>query len=403
MKLKSVLATALFFAVVLCLRTAAAEGPSPSQAPVLPSMVGQWTASGQGTVVPAGQLEQIAQGNAPILREYGISSAESRDYTQGADAATITVYNMTDPSAAFGAFTFLRGPDTKPLTLTGPARFAAGNRDKAFIVVGNLVIEASSARARPSDQDLAGLASALSSHADQRPFPIIEDFLPKVGLVPESEVYVLGPKALAHAFGAPPAGKPDWIGFNNSAEAIVARYHLPGDKPGKDSLLLVALYPTQQIAADEYGSLSKLFALNTDPSQSNGRPAVFGTRSSALIALLSGSESRDVASKLLGQIHYSSDVTWNEPTHELTDPSISTMIVGAILDTGTIMMLAIAAGVGFGGFRLFMKFVLPGRVFDRNEQIEILQLGLTSKPISSVQTPPPLVGLSVPPETSTPR
>jgi hypothetical protein len=47
------------------------------------------------------------------------------------------------------------------------------------------------------------------------------------------------------------------------------------------------------------------------------------------------------------------------------------------------MLLALAAGIGFGGFRIFIKLVLPGRVFDRNEDVEILQLGLSSKPIEA--------------------
>jgi hypothetical protein len=59
------------------------------------------------------------------------------------------------------------------------------------------------------------------------------------------------------------------------------------------------------------------------------------------------------------------------------------MIVGVFEGTGLIMLLAVAAGVGFGGFRLIMKTLLPGRVFDRDAQVEILQLGLISKPIDS--------------------
>jgi hypothetical protein len=45
--------------------------------------------------------------------------------------------------------------------------------------------------------------------------------------------------------------------------------------------------------------------------------------------------------------------------------------------------MALAVGLGFGGFRLLVKFLLPGRVFDRASQVEILQLGLSSKPIDS--------------------
>ena len=127
--------------------------------------------------------------------------------------------------------------------------------------------------------------------------------------------------------------------------------------------------------------MGKSFALNVDPGLANGKPAMFGTRSSALIALLSGVESRETASNFLSQVHYASQVTWNAPTHEVTDPSISTIVVGAIVDTGAIMLLVMAASLGFGGFRLLAKFLAPGKIFDRTADVEILQLGINSKPV----------------------
>jgi len=39
------------------------------------------------------------------------------------------------------------------------------------------------------------------------------------------------------------------------------------------------------------------------------------------------------------------------------------------------MLLALAVGLGFGGIRVFLRFFLPNKVFDRKKQIEILQLG----------------------------
>ena len=55
--------------------------------------------------------------------------------------------------------------------------------------------------------------------------------------------------------------------------------------------------------------------------------------------------------------------------------------MGAIVDTGAIMLLVLAASIGFGGFRLLAKFLAPGKIFDRNADIEILQLGINSKPV----------------------
>jgi hypothetical protein len=175
------------------------------------------------------------------------------------------------------------------------------------------------------------------------------------------------------------------VGFASSAEAILGRYRLPdkasgGHRPAEAVLLLI-LYPTQQLAADRYNTLSKSFALNAEPGDGGGKPAVFGTRSSALIALLADVESREIAAALLNQVHYASQVTWDEPTHKLTDPSISTIVVGAIVDTGALMLLVLAASLGFGGFRLLAKFVAPGKIFDRNADVEILQLGINSKPV----------------------
>jgi hypothetical protein len=57
--------------------------------------------------------------------------------------------------------------------------------------------------------------------------------------------------------------------------------------------------------------------------------------------------------------------------------------VGTIVGTGVILMFALVAGIGFGGVRLVVKYFFPGRVFDRDTHVEILQLGLTSKPIEA--------------------
>ncbi len=352
---------------------------------LLPSSLGTWASSGTATQVSAQQIEQLANDRANILREYGISSGERREYTSGSDKISVTLYRMIDPSAAFGAFTFLRDPD---MALPGPvtaASYAAGKRGHALLVVGNLVMNVDSGNRPITNADLNALAQSVARQADRRPYPPIASFLPKAGLIPGSERYVLGPLALAKVFPAGATNRTDWAGFADSAEAIVGRYRFSDQLSGKgrptEGLLLLILYPTQQLAADRYNALSKSFALNAEPGQAGGRPAVFGTRSSALIALLAGVESRETAANLLDQIHYASDVTWNEPTHDLTDPSISTIVVGAIVDTGAIMLLVFAASLGFGGFRLLAKLLAPGKIFDRNSEVEILQLGISSKPI----------------------
>jgi hypothetical protein len=354
---------------------------SASAQGILPSSFAGWNAAAPAAQASASHLEQFSGDRAAILREYGVDAAERRDFERGSQAATVTLYRMVDPSAAFGAFTFLKNPEMAPLAQSGSAAYAAGEHDKAILVIGNLLLEVSSPQDRPGDPDLAQLAIAVTPRADARPFPRIIDFLPTEGRVTGSERYVLGPKAMAQVFPAGPHGETDWVGFDRSAEAMVARYHLKSAPKDQEMVLLLATYPTQQIAADQYGALNKWFALNVDAAAANGRPIVYGTRMSSMVAMVAGAPSRDTAASMLGQIRYFTQVTWNEPSQNFSDPSISTIVVGAITYTGLIMMIALAAGLGFGGFRIFMKFLLPGRVFDRSRDVEILQLGLASKPV----------------------
>jgi hypothetical protein len=354
---------------------------------ILPASFGAWMASGAATQVPPAQISQLASDNGPVLREYGIASGERRDYANGDEKLTVTLYGMVDPSAAFGAFTFLRDPDMASLAAKSPVSYVAtskgvaGGQGRTLLVVGNLVLDVASAKSRVAAADVGALGQSVAGRADRRPYPPIAEFLPKDGLVPGSERYVLGPLALSRVFPLATANPADWAGFGSSAEAMVGRYKLPGKGPADEGVLLLILYPTQQLAADRYTAMGKSFALNVDPGLANGRTAMFATRSSALIALLSGVESRETASHFLGQIHYGSLVTWDAPTHDVTDPSISTIVVGAIVDTGAIMLLVMAASLGFGGFRLLAKVIAPGKIFDRTANVEILQLGINSKPV----------------------
>ncbi len=109
----------------------------------------------------------------------------------------------------------------------------------------------------------------------------------------------------------------------------------------------------------------------------------FLQRSSSLIAVVIGAPSREAANKLLDLVAYESQVTWNEPKHTLTDPTIGSIVVGAFLGTGVIMLFALAVGLGFGGLRAMLRIFFPNKVFDREKQIEILQLGIYSKPIQA--------------------
>lgn len=382
---------------------------------VLPNTAGSWSAAGNSTTVAKNQLESVAPGQSDILLEYGVTAAEQRAYAQGPEMASVTLYRMFDPSAAFGAFTYLRETQMWGLDLGDSVAYAAATKDKAVFVVGNFLVVATGAPQRPPDAALKEIAMAVLPRADRRPYPSIAAYLPRSSVSPkpaggrprtaspprlrivaESEHYVLGLRALKLALGDWfPATSDDWVGFKNSAESIVARYRPPGAAAVKEVALVVTMYPTQQIAAAQFAAMGKRFpikiageseagALGTSGTADAGAgPVVYGSRSSALVTLAFGVDSQETADQLMGQIRYQTSVTWNEPSQSFTDPSFPVMMVGVFEGTGLIMLFALVGGLGFGGFRILTKLVFRGRVFDRDSDVEILQLGLTTKPIDS--------------------
>ena len=256
---------------------------------------------------------------------------------------------------------------------TDLAKYSAVSRNRALVVIGQLLLDISGLGAA-SPSDLRALATQLSAHADKTPYPNLGQYLPPGGLVSRSERYFLGPLALNRLL---PLGNGDWIGFADGAEAQLARYRVSG----QEATLLLAAYPTPQAAARKLEELAHWFPLNATEEQPGRRPMLFARRSSSLVAIVAQTRSRAVADSLLQQVRYENQVTWNEPRQKATDPEISQILVGTILGTGAILLFALAAGIGFGGVRLVVKYFLPGKVFDRPGTVEILQLGLTSKPI----------------------
>ncbi len=357
---------------MLCLVVAA--HPAAAQG-ILPPTFAGWTAAASSSLIPPSGLDQFLGPDTAAFREYIVKSVEQRSYTQGTQVASITLYRLRDPSSAYGAYTFLR---TEALSDAHLGSYASASHDRALIVVGEMLLDVSAPakQARPSDADLKQLADFLDKKADHTPYPFIGEHLPEKGRVRNSERYVIGPLSLAHFV---PLGTDDWMGFDHSGETILAHYQVAG----KDETLLITSYPTQQVAAAEFAGILRRFVFDPPGGVQPGQNVLFGKRVSSYIAVVAGAPSKQAANKVLDQVGYQSNVTWNEPKQTLTEPSINAMIVEAFLGTGAIMVFAVAAGIGFGGIRILVKIFLPNKIFDRDKQIEILQLGISSKPIKA--------------------
>jgi uncharacterized protein DUF6599 len=346
---------------------------------VLPNWYAGWAvdASAPPETLNAGatQVPQL------ILAEYGWVQTESRQYLRGKSPVTVSLYKLKDPTGAYGLYSFLRTPD---MPRSGLAGHSSMSQDRALVLVGNLIIEARGKDLTRSQGDLKALVAAVSPQAQSGLFPTMSDHLPRRGLLERTDHYILGPAALYQFL---PVSTDDWLGFSQGAEAEVAHYRTGGH----ELTLLIADFPTPQAAQKKLGELQQKFNLN---NPSAGASALYASRSLTLLAFVSGAHTQAEADALLQQISSTAEVTWNEPNFELTQPGMGAVIYGAIIGTGIVCAFAIISGIAFGGVRLAVKRIFPGKVFDRASQMQVLQMGLTSKPINAedfygLGNPPP--------------
>lgn len=344
---------------------------------ILPSSFAGWTGDPQpGIPAPVAYSDHIASMAAGQLaatqQEYGFVSGEQAAYSRANQKLQVTLYRMKDPSGAYGLYSYLRSPDMLRADITD---HSAMSRERALVLDGNLVLDIHGADLQRSGKDLSALVAAINPKAEQGPLPALSDHLPTKGFIDRSDKYILGPQTLNQFF---PVTTNDWLGFDTGAEAEVARYHVDG----RELNLLIADFPTPQTAQKKLTQLQQDYHVNAPNTDPNGSP-IFARRSITLLAIVSGARTREEANKVLDQIQSGTEVTWNEPTFQFKEPAITTMIVGAIIGTGIICCFALVSGLAFGGFRLVIKRWLPDKVFDRSSQMQVLQLGLGSKPINS--------------------
>jgi len=350
--------------------------PSLRAETVLPAHFGKWTASNtvQSPAIPANAKD--------ILTESGLESAETRAYSNGNAAITVTTYRLHDSSGAYEAYTFFQaskgscGMQFEHVLMTCMMPADDPSEKRRVALVGNIVIIIDNADSL-SPTDLDTLSKQINAKADKTPPPPIPTYLPTRDRIPGTERYALGPAAFRDALSTlyhpDIRALSDAVGFSSGAEAMFARYDNGRDR----SVVLLIDYPTPQLAGLHWKHLEQAFP----PSANSDRTSI--ERKGTLLAIVLAPSSRGYAARIRDAVNYETQVTWNEPTHTITDPPITTVLAKIIIATGVFMLVAIVFGVAFGGVRVLMKSLFPGKVFDRPEQMDVLQLGLSSKRINS--------------------
>jgi hypothetical protein len=297
----------------------------------------------------ASNIEKYDPQLAPDLKLYGLRGLTVQQWSTARGMARVTLFEMIDAPAAYGAYTLQRSRltgETTPI-LVGAASFLHAGQLYFWQSNYDVRIEAA-----PELRDQ--LAEAVSRKIFGRSEkPPVAAYLPGVNLVEGSEKYILRPDLIEASSGLNSAN----LGFEFSAEAATATYR----RDGETARLLLMLYPTQHIARKHADQLPPV------------GPAMFIKRAGPLMAIVYGSRSEALATAILDEVGHEFKITWDEPPPGL---GLGTMIITIFTFIGLALAFTTIVGVSFGGLRVFVKSRFPNSVFDRPEKMEIIQLKL---------------------------
>jgi len=325
----------------------------------LPNSFAGWTLTGTPQVTH--EAAKVDSAYPSVLQEYGFTDAETATYTRdGGRKLTIKAAQFKDATGAYGAFTFYRQPSMRTEQI---GTKAASANERTLFFRSNVLVDASFDHVTGmSAAELRDLAASLPAAKGQNDsLPSLPEYLPKQNVVENSARYIIGSQALA-TVGAPLTA--EQIGFRFEPEILQQQYSLPD---GPVTLMLLQ-YPTPQIAGDRLRALEPV--ANANPN------ALALRRTGPLVVVVSGSVNNSDARALLGAVNYEANVTWDEATATPKRDNVGNLIVAVFSLIGILLLVMLIFGIFFGGFRLLMMRLFPNRVFDRPENMDIIQLHL---------------------------
>jgi hypothetical protein len=319
-----------------------------------------------------GWLGKLVAPATPVAKESSLKSAGSEHYCNGNTGVTARYYEFADPTGAYEFYTSELKVGMNATTIGGAS---AVDAERLLTLLGNYVIEISPPK-NISDADLLLLLKPIKAKAMKTPLPPVRRYLPDEGMVQGTQRYALGPAGFTAALVALNENRfspiTQEIGFAGGAEAMLARYQVARNK---SQGLLIIEYPTPQLAEQRLHHIQSVLTANPGLAETT-----FERKGSLLSAVLSP-VSAQAAATLREGIRYDVQVTWNEPSQTLTDPPWLLVVKNIFIGTLAFCGVAVVMGVAFGGVRVITKRLFPGKVFDRPEDMEVLQLGLSGKRI----------------------
>ena len=339
-------------------------GAAAQEAPLLPDSFAGWQK--QAPSQKSNQAQAADSTQPELLAEFGFTDFEAAKYIRGDRSFEVRAARFRDSSGAYGAFTFYRSPEMQEEQL---GDLGGSSGQQALFYRGNVLITAVLDRLTAmSAAELRALAEALPrASARGASAPSLPGYLPHAAVIKNSGRYVLGPAGLAKSGSPLPA---EALDFSSNPEIALARYQTTGG----EAALAVISYPTPQIAAARLKALEAVATARPDA-------LLDAKRSGPLLVVVSGVSTSD-AKPLLAAVNYDADITWNENTFLSPRDNIGNLLLAIFVLIGFILLFAAVAGIAFGGLRVIVKRLFPGKVFDRPQDVEFIRLNLgeESKP-----------------------
>jgi hypothetical protein len=296
-------------------------------------------------------IQTLAGKRAPAINRYGFSGATVQNWNGPNGNIRLTLYEMFDATAAYGLFTLDRNVNEPGFSAMpiGTEGFRIGDRAEFWQSKYVVKVEGKAG----SSEDLARAVSENIFGRSRK--PPVSTHLPPANLIQGSDKYAVD----ASGIGPELKLDPQSLGFDDSVEVATASYRVAN----KTAHLVLLMYPTQQLAK-KYEERWAMAAPN-DVS--------LRKRVGALLAMVRGSNDPAVVKVVLDGVNYETQVTWDQPRPDI---SVRDMILTIFTFIGIALLFTLVVGVSFGGLRIFVKARYPDRVFDRPQDMEIIQLKL---------------------------
>ncbi len=353
---------------------AAAKPPAaPPAPPLLPTDFAGWHTDAKLKSTTAPQSADAT--NVDVLAEDGFVDFVAADYARADNKLNLRAMRFKDATGAYAAYTFYRrgGMQKEDIGLGG-----AFDGKRVLFWIGATVVDATFDHVTGmSASELRELAALIPQPpGPEATPPALPGYLPLQSLDPLTTHYALGTQGYSRSGGVLP---PSILEFDHDAEALTAQYSTHEG----DGTLTLLLYPTPQIAIDRERVISALFKAGNTPQAQWPQPLAASTqaslltrRSGPLVAVTSGGFTAEQARKLLSQINYVADVTWNHPQGYISEPTkAARLLVGVIYLTFILGGSAIFMGLFFGGGRALYR-VLRGKPVSTLSDEEFISLNL---------------------------